>query len=177
MDWRTARASYDRVAHRYDDVFAHLQRPKIDALMRLVGDVPLDAPVVDVGAGTGLFARSTGLVCVEIDASFAMLTSPKRLGCVQAKSDALPFADERFGTLVSVTSLIDYARGEGTLREWARVVRPGGRVLLSVLLREDLVSVDADMVAAGFTLDAFEIAGQDRVSVWTRARGLSIMPP
>jgi SAM-dependent methyltransferase len=76
-----------------------------------------------------------------------------------------------------VTSLIDYARGEGTLREWARVVRPGGRVLLSVLLREDLVSVDADMVAAGFILDAFEITGQDRVSVWTRARGLSIMPP
>jgi len=176
MDWRTARASYDRFAPRYDEVFAHLQRPKIQALVRLAGGLPLAPPVVDVGAGTGLFGRLTGQHCVEIDASLAMLTYPKRPGCVQAKSDALPFADSQIGTLVSVTSLIDYVRGEGTLREWARVVRPGGRALLSVLLREDLASLDADMAAAGFVLDASEVAGQDRMSVWTRARRPSIMP-
>jgi SAM-dependent methyltransferase len=166
MDWRTARASYDRFASRYDAIFETLQAPKIRAIRALMGPEPPEEPVVDLGAGTGLFSRLTGLSCIEIDASAEMLRRPRRGACVQSRLDRLPLADASVGTLVAVTSLIDYAPGDPEPQEWARVLRPGGRLLLSVMLRENLAAIDAALAAAGFEAGGQVVVGQDRAGVW-----------
>jgi malonyl-CoA O-methyltransferase len=166
MDWRTARASYDRFASRYDAIFEALQAPKIRALRELMGPETPAEPVVDLGAGTGLFARLTGLRCIELDASAEMLRRPSRPWCIQSRLDRLPLPDASVGTLVAVTSLIDYAPGDPEPREWARVLRPGGLLLLSVMLRENLAAIDADLAAAGFETGAQVVVGQDRAGLW-----------
>jgi demethylmenaquinone methyltransferase/2-methoxy-6-polyprenyl-1,4-benzoquinol methylase len=95
--------------------------------------------VLDVATGTGmvaaeLLARSDCLV-VGIDQSPEMLSvararfaSSPRLELVEGQAEALPFADASFDAL-TFTYLLRYVDDpRATMRELARVVRPGGRV-------------------------------------------------
>jgi demethylmenaquinone methyltransferase/2-methoxy-6-polyprenyl-1,4-benzoquinol methylase len=104
----------------------------------LVSRLPLDTPaVLDVATGTGLVAREllrTGRAraVTGLDQSEAMLhegrrrTSGARL--VLGRAEGLPFADGAFDAL-TVTYLMRYVDDPGeTLRELARVVKPGGMV-------------------------------------------------
>jgi demethylmenaquinone methyltransferase / 2-methoxy-6-polyprenyl-1,4-benzoquinol methylase len=96
--------------------------------------------VLDVATGTGmvaaeLLARADCSV-VGIDQSPQMLSAARarfasqssRVELIEGQAEALPFADERFDAL-TVTYLLRYVDDPpATIRELARVVRPGGRV-------------------------------------------------
>jgi demethylmenaquinone methyltransferase/2-methoxy-6-polyprenyl-1,4-benzoquinol methylase len=94
--------------------------------------------VLDVATGTGLVARELvrrfGCSVVALDQSPEMLAVaaertrglPVRL--VEGRAEKLPFADGEFAGL-TFTYLLRYVDDPGaTLRELARVVRPGGTV-------------------------------------------------
>jgi demethylmenaquinone methyltransferase/2-methoxy-6-polyprenyl-1,4-benzoquinol methylase len=93
--------------------------------------------VLDVATGTGAVAleliRQKGCAVVGVDQSSEMLaTAKKRLpavvGLVEASAERLPFEDGSFDGL-TFTYLLRYVDDPGaTLRELARVVRPGASV-------------------------------------------------
>lgn len=153
MDYRIFQRSYDVFAGKYDEVFEAQQVPKISALVAALREPP-PGPLLDLGAGTGLFARTTGWRCIELDASRSMLRSPPRAGCVQALIEQLPFGDATVGGLISITSLIDFEPGVPALTEWARVLKPGGRLILSVLKRENLPALEHALARERFVIDS-----------------------
>jgi demethylmenaquinone methyltransferase / 2-methoxy-6-polyprenyl-1,4-benzoquinol methylase len=93
--------------------------------------------VLDVATGTGAVAleliRQKGCTVVGLDQSAEMLAEAReRLGpevrLVEGRAERLPFADESFDGL-TFTYLFRYVADPAvTLRELARVVRPGGTV-------------------------------------------------
>ena len=98
--------------------------------------------VLDVASGTGAvaieLARRTGAHVVGLDQSPQMLASARervaragltdRIELVEGRAEELPFADGSFAAL-SFTYLLRYvADPAATMRELARVVRPGGVV-------------------------------------------------
>ena len=95
--------------------------------------------VLDVATGTGMVAAellaAADCTVVGIDQSPDMLAGAQarfagdpRVELVQGQAEALPFADQSFDGL-SFTYLLRYVEDpQATLRELARVVRPGGRV-------------------------------------------------
>ena len=98
--------------------------------------------VLDVATGTGAVAlelvRRTGCSVVGVDQSPEMLAAARarlvlaaatgRVRLVEARAEALPFEDEAFDAL-TFTYLLRYVDDpQATLRELARVVRPGGRI-------------------------------------------------
>jgi demethylmenaquinone methyltransferase / 2-methoxy-6-polyprenyl-1,4-benzoquinol methylase len=99
--------------------------------------------VLDVACGTGLVSRELverwGCHVVGLDQSPAMLgrarsmvaASPRlgqRIELVEGEGESLPFADAEFDHL-TFTYLLRYVDDPAaTLRELARVVKPGGRV-------------------------------------------------
>jgi demethylmenaquinone methyltransferase / 2-methoxy-6-polyprenyl-1,4-benzoquinol methylase len=93
--------------------------------------------VLDVATGTGAVARELirqkGCGVVGVDASPEMLAEARRrvgpdVRLVEASAERLPFPDESFGGL-TFTYLLRYVDDPAaTLRELARVVRPGGTV-------------------------------------------------
>lgn len=92
--------------------------------------------VLDLGCGTGTAGaafRRTGTTVIGADLSEACLSVAKRRldGVVRADAVALPFIDGAFDAVVSRGALHHLASPEGALKELARVVRPGGRVLLA----------------------------------------------
>jgi demethylmenaquinone methyltransferase / 2-methoxy-6-polyprenyl-1,4-benzoquinol methylase len=113
------------------------------ALVTAVGAQP-DERVLDVAAGTGMVARAlvrdSGCEVVAIDQSREMLDRARQVAAHQAPSlaaritfqeafaERLPFGDAEFNH-VTFTYLLRYVDDPGaTLKELARVVRPGGRL-------------------------------------------------
>jgi SAM-dependent methyltransferase len=98
-----------------------------------------DAPILDVGAGTGAnlrllrdlgFVRAIG---IDLSPEAIRFCAEKGLGRVEpGDARALPFADCRFD-LVFATDVIEHVEDDvAALREIRRVVKPGGRLLLTV---------------------------------------------
>ena len=93
--------------------------------------------VLDVATGTGAVAREviarTGCTVVGLDQSPEMLaeaapSAARRVELVEGTADSLPFPDASFDAL-TFTYLLRYVPDPAaTLRELARVVKPGGTV-------------------------------------------------
>jgi demethylmenaquinone methyltransferase / 2-methoxy-6-polyprenyl-1,4-benzoquinol methylase len=137
---------FEGLPPRYDELAAALsfwQDPRWRrAMVAAVGASPEDR-VLDVATGTGMVAeqlvRRYGCRVVGLDQSAAMLSrarsklaSDPRLGdrveLVEGEAERLPFGGAEFDHL-TFTYLLRYVDDPGaTLREIARVVKPGGRI-------------------------------------------------
>jgi demethylmenaquinone methyltransferase/2-methoxy-6-polyprenyl-1,4-benzoquinol methylase len=101
-------------------------------------DATRDEVVLDVATGTGLVARALteryGCRVVGLDRSRDMLaaavTQNGHIPLVHGRAERLPFGDATFDH-VTFTYLLRYVDDPAaTMRELARVVRPGGRVAM-----------------------------------------------
>ena len=130
-----AQALFKGIAPRYDRSAEALSFGRYAAWRRtLVGSMPIEpgALVLDVATGTGLIARALErrhrCRVIGIDLTEAMLQAGPRRPVSAADARALPFADGTFDGL-TFSYLLRYVEDPAaTLRELARVVRPGGAV-------------------------------------------------
>jgi demethylmenaquinone methyltransferase/2-methoxy-6-polyprenyl-1,4-benzoquinol methylase len=137
---------FEGLPARYDELGAALslfQDPRWRRAMVATIDADPGERVLDVACGTGLVAgalvRSYGCRVVGLDQSAAMLSRARsklevdpaladRIELVRGEAEALPFAEAEFDHL-TFTYLLRYVDDPAaTMRELARVVRPGGRV-------------------------------------------------
>jgi demethylmenaquinone methyltransferase/2-methoxy-6-polyprenyl-1,4-benzoquinol methylase len=104
------------------------------------GGVAPGMKLLDVATGTGLLARAalrvvghSGAV-VGVDPSRGMLLEQSRRGAVvrlvQGRAEALPFENARFDALTMGFALRHVADLGVTFREYLRVLKPGGRVVI-----------------------------------------------
>jgi demethylmenaquinone methyltransferase/2-methoxy-6-polyprenyl-1,4-benzoquinol methylase len=127
--------TYDRYARLLS--FGQDERWRSFLVSRL--DARSSDVVIDVACGTGAVARELahryGCSVVGVDQSAEMLAIARsRLGdeieLRSARAEALPFEDANFDGL-TFTYLLRYVEDPAqTLRELARVVRPGGRIAM-----------------------------------------------
>ena len=129
---------YD-AAHDREDPRTSPLHVRMAAVLRLLGSRP--ATVLDCGMGPGrLLVKldAHGWSVAGVDASAEMVERARaRLPAladrlVQASVERLPFADETFDAAVC-TGVLEYvADVPGALAEVARVLRPGGRFVVSM---------------------------------------------
>ena len=112
-----------------------LDGPMIARLRRLT-----PGRALDVGCGEGRFCRilrQEGFDPVGLDPTVALLEAarardPRGL-YVEGRGEALDFPDASFGLVVSCLSLIDIEHADRAIAEMARVLRPGGHLLIANL--------------------------------------------
>jgi ubiquinone biosynthesis O-methyltransferase len=111
----------------------------------LLGDVA-GRRVLDVGCGDGELAialRRRGARVVGIDASDAMIAAARRrarqeeadVSFLVAAAQALPFPQHSFDTVVAVTILCFIPNAAPVFREMARILTPGGGLVIGELGR------------------------------------------
>ena len=171
---------YDRWATTYDELpnpLVQLEEPVVRAALDRVPP----GVAVDAACGTGRHAahlRARGHRVIGVDASPGMLARAR--GRVpdaefhQGDLSALPLADATADLVVCALALTHCETLDTPVRELARVVRPGGRLVISdfhpvqVLIGGSALFVDADgrmgnvrthHHAHGAYLDAFRAAG------------------
>ncbi|MEM8850714.1 MAG: methyltransferase domain-containing protein [Pseudomonadota bacterium] len=119
-----------------------------DFSRRHVLDRPLLAQVrtapaeraLDVGCGEGRFCRllsEVGITATGLDPVPEMIRAARRRdpsgSYVQGFAEALPFTDAAFDLVISYLSLIDIDDPDAAIAEMARVLAPGGRLLVGHL--------------------------------------------
>jgi len=134
---RAVARMFDAVAKRYDRTNS-VMTFGLDRYWRTVTRRVLDLrpgeKVLDVAAGTGVstveLARS-GAWCVAADFSLGMLQGADRpVPKVAADALALPFADDAFDAVTVSFGLRNMQDTVAALREFRRVTRPGGRLVV-----------------------------------------------
>jgi ubiquinone/menaquinone biosynthesis C-methylase UbiE len=99
--------------------------------------------VLDVGCGTGFLLRRLAARCPQatelagIDAAPSMIEAAEqaaddeRLRFTAGAAERLPYPDDSFDLVVSTTSFDHWADQQAGLRECARVLAPGGHLMLA----------------------------------------------
>lgn len=137
--------AFDEIAREFDRARARPWEFVVDWLRTL--EVPR-GPLLDVGCGNGRhmeLAGALGHECVGVDASGPMLEAARaRLGpaarLVLGDARALSFASGKASAVLAV-AVVHHLRSAAdracALREMGRVLRPGGRGLVSVWALDD----------------------------------------
>lgn len=114
-------------------------------LFELIGSVA-NKTLLDVGCGDGALASELarhGAIVTGLDADPAMITAARRrteiertqLHLAEGQAARLPFNDAVFDRVVAVTVLCFVRDAERAFTEMARVLKPGGRLVIGELGR------------------------------------------
>ena len=138
-------------------------RVEVDLMSRYA----IGPKILDVGAGTGrasLPLARAGHKVTAIDSSQAMLDQYRanagelpvdlKIGDVTR----LPCADGEFDTLVSLNVMVHFPHWQDILKEWKRVVRPGGRIVFDIRSLDHVEAVERikPHAIANFVQQSFE---------------------
>ena len=126
---------FDQRAQEYDAWFDErpfVYRSELDALQGAVNG----RTGLEVGVGTGRFAHHMG-IGYGIDPSAPMLSIARSRGIetVRGRAEHLPFRDGSFDLVLFVTTLCFLDEPPRAMAEAARVVRPGGRIVIGFIDR------------------------------------------
>ncbi len=146
-------------AEAYHDFFGPITSRAIDPLLA-AAHVASAMRVLDVATGPGYVAARAserGASAVGVDIAQPMVALARKLHPTiefrEADAERLPFADESFDAVLGNFVILHLAQPEQATAEFARVLRPGGRVALSVWDFPDRMRL------LGIILDAVDAAG------------------
>ena len=147
MELDAVRSSYARWAPVYDATFGKITHAGRRAAVAYINSRSGDVLEVGVGTGLSLSAYDPALRVTGMDYSAAMLRKARarvaRLGLAHVaglhEMDAreLDFADDSFDTVAAMHVLSVVPEPERVMAEIARVVRPGGQVVITNHFRHE----------------------------------------
>ena len=122
---------YNKIAKGYNELHKQEQLKKINIIKKLIKPKPL---ALDIGAGTGISSKP--FKAIALDPSINMLKQYKGIKIV-AKAENLPFKDNTFNTIISVTAL-HHSDIKKSLKEIKRVSKKDAKISITILKKSKI---------------------------------------
>lgn len=108
---------------------------EVRALAELSSELP--KPWLEIGVGTGRFAQALG-IDAGVDPSIKMvdLARTRGVNAIVGRGEQRLFDEESFGAVFLIATLCFLSSPRSVLRETNRILVPGGRVVLGLVLKE-----------------------------------------
>jgi len=144
-------AWFDSFANDYDNWYRSKLGNFVDAVeKRLIEEMvgfEQGENILDIGSGTGnysIWLAKKGLKVTGLDQSQAMMNIAKKkaaeenlaIDWVDADATQLPFPNESFDIVISVTAIEFMGDIKAALTEAIRVLKPNGRLVIGVLTKD-----------------------------------------
>jgi SAM-dependent methyltransferase len=163
---RGAKSFFDGAAGRWGQLREQMYGPSFGT-HALLAMLPGDWTVADLGCGTGALAlelsRHVGCV-IGVDNTPAMLDAARRrtrdadnIELRQGDLEALPIEDRACDAAMMVLVLTYLPEPASALSEMARVVRPGGKVVIVDVMRHDREAFRREMGQQNLGYDPSEV--------------------
>lgn len=128
---------YDTIAPGYDALHKEEQLKKLALVLAHLDELPA-GDLLDVGCGTGFsldsIAETTDRNCTGVDPSKGMIARYKGMQTImQAAAEQLPFPDQTFAGVVSLTAVQNFTSIAGGLAEIVRVTKQHGKIIITCL--------------------------------------------
>lgn len=139
---------------------------------------------LDVGCGEGRFCRmlaTHGIETTGVDPTAALIAHARELDArgsyIEAPAEKLPFDDGSFDLVISYLSLIDITDYRAGIAEMARVLKPGGALLIANLNGFNTAGAETGWIRNGFgKLQHYPVDRYlDERGFWTEWRGIRII--
>jgi ubiquinone/menaquinone biosynthesis C-methylase UbiE len=151
---RSTRRWFDRRAGAYESGFTARWRDPVQRESLAALDLTADDRMLDVGCGTGAASRAaaaTAATVVGIDLSPKMIQQAAGLAngienvrFEVADAEQLPFGDREFTSVLCSNSFHHYPNPLQATREMARVLVPGGRLVIGDACADQAMARIAD---------------------------------
>ena len=134
------RHEYNQIASEYDSRWYSYIKATLNATLKRLDIIASDR-LLDVGCGTAslfqtMFMKHTSIEMLGVDLSTEMLKiAHNKLGdkatFLAAEAQSLPFGSGSFDIVISCNSFHYWRRPEQCLSEIGRVLKPGGRIVIT----------------------------------------------
>ncbi|MFO7711260.1 MAG: methyltransferase domain-containing protein [Candidatus Woesearchaeota archaeon] len=123
---------YDTIAKGYNELYGEEQLRKLSVIKQKLQVSPSDK-LLDVGCGTGI-SMDWPCSVIGIDPSIELIKQAKN--AIWASAEELPFPDDDFDIVISITAIQNFTDIKKALKEMKRVAKD--RIIISFLKRSQL---------------------------------------
>lgn len=107
------------------------------ALAKVSSELP--KPWLEIGVGSGRFAQALGIEAgVDPSVKMVELARTRGVNAFVGRGEQRLFDEESFGTVFLIATLCFLSSPRNVLRETSRILVPGGRIVLGLILKESL---------------------------------------
>jgi len=130
---------FDSLALDYDNWFEREGMPIFAIETKAFREILLllPKPWLEVGVGSGRFAQALGIeIGLDPSAKLLDIARIRSLNVLLGKGENAPFTDGAFGAVFFIVTLCFVDSPLGVLTEANRLLKPGGKIVLGLVLRE-----------------------------------------
>lgn len=151
---------YDKIAQGYNELHLKEQLNKLSIIKNNI-KINKATKILDVGCGSGVSSKF-GCFVIGLDPSIGLLKQNKNNKKLLGIAESLPFKNDSFDYVISVTSVHNFKNIKKSIDEIRRVGK--GNFVFSVLKKSGKFGLIKDLIQKSFRVD--EVIEEDKDAIF-----------